>query len=92
MNNILDYSLEEVSLWMKENGESSFRAQQVFTWIYKNTWNFEDMKNSQNYGCYLGSADLGPGKETLEDETQSVLLEAYRNYIKNIYRLKRYVT
>ncbi|EFC99656.1 peptidase family M13 [Hungatella hathewayi DSM 13479] len=45
---------------------------------------FEDMKNSQNYGCYLGSADLGPGKETLEDKTQSVLLEAYRNYIKNI--------
>lgn len=45
---------------------------------------YEDMKNSESYGCYLGSADLGPGKETLEDGTQSVLLETYRSYIKNI--------
>lgn len=45
---------------------------------------YEDMKDSRNYGCYLGSADLGPGKETLEDGTQSAILEAYRKYIKNI--------
>lgn len=30
MNNILNYSLDEISLWMKENGESAFRAKQVF--------------------------------------------------------------
>lgn len=45
MNNILNYSLDEISLWMKENGESAFRAKQVFSWIYKNIWNFDDMKN-----------------------------------------------
>jgi len=45
MENILDYSLEEISVWMKENGESSFRAKQVFSWIYNNVWNFDDMKN-----------------------------------------------
>lgn len=45
MENILNYTLEELSNWMKENGESSFRAKQVFTWIYKGVWNFEEMKN-----------------------------------------------
>ena len=45
MENILNYTLEELSNWMKENGESGFRAKQVFTWIYKGVWNFEEMKN-----------------------------------------------
>lgn len=44
---------------------------------------YEDMKNSSQYGCYMNSADLGPGKETLEDETQKELLATYRTYIKN---------
>ena len=45
MRNILDLSVDELKLWMKENNESQFRAKQVFDWIYKNVWNFEDMKN-----------------------------------------------
>ncbi|MDQ0148896.1 23S rRNA (adenine(2503)-C(2))-methyltransferase RlmN [Eubacterium multiforme] len=45
MKNLLDYTLEEFSLWLKENGESAFRSKQVFSWIYKNVWNFDDMKN-----------------------------------------------
>ena len=35
MYNILDFTLEELQNWMKENGESAFRAKQVFSWIYK---------------------------------------------------------
>ena len=45
MYNVLDFTLEELQSWMKENGESAFRAKQVFSWIYKNIWNFDDMKN-----------------------------------------------
>ena len=45
MENILDYTQEELSTWMKENGESAFRAKQVISWIYKEIWNFEEMKN-----------------------------------------------
>ena len=45
MYNILDFTLEELQSWMKENGESAFRAKQVFSWIYKEVWNFDDMKN-----------------------------------------------
>ena len=45
MINILDLTLEELQAWMKENKESSFRAKQVFDWVYKSIWNFEDMSN-----------------------------------------------
>ena len=45
MENILDYTQEELLTWMKENGESAFRAKQVISWIYKEIWNFEEMKN-----------------------------------------------
>lgn len=45
MLNILDFTLEELSDWMKNAGESSFRATQVYDWIYKNVYSFDEMKN-----------------------------------------------
>nr|MCR4944292.1 radical SAM protein [Clostridium sp.] len=45
MKNLLDFTLEELQSWMKENGESAFRAKQIFSWIYKEVWDFEGMKN-----------------------------------------------
>ncbi len=45
MKNILDFDLEQLKLWMKENGDKEFRAKQVFSWIYKEVWNFKDMTN-----------------------------------------------
>lgn len=45
MENILDFTIEELSTWMVENNESKFRSKQVLSWIYKEVWNFEDMRN-----------------------------------------------
>lgn len=45
MKNLLDYTLDEFASWLKENGESAFRSKQVFSWMYKDIWNFDDMKN-----------------------------------------------
>lgn len=45
MYNILDFNLQDLRQWMKENKESEFRAKQVFDWIYKNVWDFEKMAN-----------------------------------------------
>ena len=45
MNNIYDYSLADLQLWMKENGESAFRAKQIFSWLYKDIDDFSEMKN-----------------------------------------------
>ncbi|MEG0772263.1 23S rRNA (adenine(2503)-C(2))-methyltransferase RlmN [Clostridium sp.] len=45
MRNILDITLSELKNWMKENNEKEFRAKQVIDWIYKEVWEFGDMKN-----------------------------------------------
>ncbi|EKY26631.1 23S rRNA (adenine(2503)-C(2))-methyltransferase RlmN [Clostridium celatum] len=45
MYNIFDFTLEELQNWMKENGESAFRAKQVISWIYKGVKEFDEMKN-----------------------------------------------
>jgi 23S rRNA (adenine2503-C2)-methyltransferase len=46
MKEICSFSLEELKNWMVENGEKSFRAAQIFDWIYiKDALNFEGMTN-----------------------------------------------
>lgn len=46
MKNILDFDLEELKSWMAENGESKFRAKQIFEWIYKKSvFSFHEMTN-----------------------------------------------
>lgn len=45
MINILDFSLKDLKDWMSHNGESAFRAKQVFDWIYKETFDFDNMNN-----------------------------------------------
>ena len=45
MNNLLDYTLDELKVWMKENGESAFRGKQILSWVYKGVTDFEGMKN-----------------------------------------------
>jgi len=81
MENILDYTLEELQIWMKENGESSFRAKQIFDWIYKNEWNFENMLNlskktikniSENF--YIGIPEIIREIKSDIDGTQKLLL------------------
>ena len=45
MNNLLDYTLDELKVWMSENGESAFRGKQILSWIYKGVMDFKGMKN-----------------------------------------------
>jgi len=45
MLNILDYSVDDLKLWMEQNKEGKFRAKQVFDWIYKGVYDFDNMKN-----------------------------------------------
>jgi 23S rRNA (adenine2503-C2)-methyltransferase len=45
MINLLDLSMDDLKQWMKTEKESEFRAKQVFDWIYKEVWNFHEMKN-----------------------------------------------
>lgn len=45
MNNLLDYTLDELKVWMSDNGESAFRGKQILSWIYKGVMDFKGMKN-----------------------------------------------
>lgn len=80
MENILDYSMEEISVWMKENGESTFRAKQVFSWIYNNVWEFESMKNLPNSlieklkeNFYIGVPEIVGEYDSTTDKTKKIL-------------------
>ncbi len=82
MKNILDFTLEELKEWMKENGENAFRAKQIFDWIYKKeVFNFEEMKNiskaligklSENF--YIGIPEVIDYLSSSEDGTRKILL------------------
>ena len=46
MNNIYDYSLEDLQNYFEKIGESKFRASQVFDWLYvKRVKSFDEMTN-----------------------------------------------
>lgn len=81
MNNILDYTLDEMTSWMKENGESSFRAKQVIGWIYKDVTSFDEMKNIPKQlqqklenSFYIGLPKVIEKYESNIDGTQKLLL------------------
>ncbi len=42
---IYDYTLDELSEWMDQIGEKSFRAKQVFEWVYRGVETFDEMTN-----------------------------------------------
>lgn len=81
MNNILDYTLEELQSFMKENKESAFRAKQVFSWIYQDIWEFDEMKNIPNTlkeklknNFYIGIPEIEEKYESKIDGTKKILL------------------
>jgi 23S rRNA (adenine2503-C2)-methyltransferase len=46
MKEICSFSLEDLKIWMEQNGEKAFRAAQIFDWIYnKDAASFEAMTN-----------------------------------------------
>ncbi|MHC1721273.1 MAG: 23S rRNA (adenine(2503)-C(2))-methyltransferase RlmN [Clostridiaceae bacterium] len=45
MKNILDFDINDLKNCMKENGEKEFRASQIFDWIYKDCFEFDQMRN-----------------------------------------------
>ena len=81
MVNILDYTLDELKIWMKDNEESAFRAKQVFEWIYKGQYDFDLMKNISSSTknklkkfFYIGFPTIIETLESKEDKTRKLLL------------------
>ena len=83
--NILDYDLLKLKNWMKENNESEFRAKQVFDWIYKGVFQFQQMKNAPktvieklNKIFYIGIPEIVEKYESSDKNTWKFLLK-YRD-------------
>lgn len=81
-NDIRNLSFEDLSRYLESKGEKSFRAQQIWEWIYeKGVWSFADMKNlSQRLRDQLaGDFVLKPHtigkKEISEDGTTKFLFD-----------------
>lgn len=81
MKDILCMNLEELQDFMVQNGESKFRAKQVFDWIYKNKESFDEMKNlpaktkemlKDNF--YLEYPNIIGNLKSLSDGTRKFLL------------------
>ena len=81
MDNILDYTIEDLNNWMVENGESKFRAKQVISWLYKEVWDFSNMRNipkdlanklEKNF--YMGITKIIEEYKSKIDGTQKLLL------------------
>ena len=45
MTDIKSMTLEELTAWLKEQGEPGFRAKQIFTWLHRGATSFEEMTN-----------------------------------------------
>lgn len=45
MENIFDFSLDELKGWFQAQGESAFRAKQVFDYLYRGITEIDEMKN-----------------------------------------------
>ena len=48
MNPLVDIksmTLEELTAWLKEQGEPAFRAKQIFQWLYRGVTSFDEMSN-----------------------------------------------
>lgn len=86
MKNLLDFTLEELQIWMKENNEPTFRAKQVFSWIYKNVYEFDEMKNISkalqeklNNSFIIDMPRIEHIYESKEDGTKKLLLAMHDN-------------
>lgn len=81
MINILDFTLKDLENWMIEHKEKSFRAKQIFSWIYKFKFDFAEMNNlpknlieklSNNF--YIGIPKIIEEYKSKIDETHKLLL------------------
>ena len=43
MTDIKSMTQEELTAWLKELGEPSFRAKQIFRWLYRGVRSFDEM-------------------------------------------------
>jgi len=79
---IKSMTLEELTVWFKEQGESAFRAKQVFQWLYRGATSFEEMSNLSkslrqklNESCFITAPKVARKQVSALDGTIKYLWE-----------------
>lgn len=82
MVDIKSMALEELTLWFQEHGEPTFRAKQVFRWLYRGVTSFEEMSDLSkslrqmlNETCFLTAPKVVRKQESKLDGTIKYLWE-----------------
>ena len=82
MVDIKSMTLEELTEWLKEQGEPAFRAKQVFQWLYRGVTSFEEMSNLSkplrqklNNSCYITAPKIARKQVSALDGTIKYLWE-----------------
>ncbi|MEM5781201.1 MAG: 23S rRNA (adenine(2503)-C(2))-methyltransferase RlmN, partial [Lawsonibacter sp.] len=85
MNQVVDIksmTLEELTLWFQEHGEPTFRAKQVFRWLYRGVTSFEEMSDLSkslrqmlSETCFLTAPKVVRKQESKLDGTIKYLWE-----------------
>lgn len=78
--NLKNYTLKEIEQLMETFKEKKFRAQQVFSWLYKGIYDFEDMTNLSKSlrsllteHCYIENILVEQKMTSKEDHTRKYL-------------------
>ena len=81
---IKSMTLSEISDLMKEMGQPSFRAEQIFKWLHSGTVSFDDMSNlskelrsSLSERCYIADVSIVKRLESSIDGTVKYLYRLY---------------
>lgn len=95
MINLKDLSHEELQKFIVQMGFPKFRAEQIFGWIYKGIYKFDDMKNipkdliQRLSECsYIGNAKIANKLESEKDSTIKYLLKLNDGNIIECVRMK----
>ncbi len=82
MVDIKSMTLEELTLWFQEHGEPTFRAKQVFRWLYRGVTSFEEMSDLSkslrqmlSETCFLTAPKVVRKQESKLDGTIKYLWE-----------------
>ncbi len=82
MVDIKSMTLEELTLWFQEHGEPTFRAKQVFRWLYREVTSFEEMSDLSkslrqmlSETCFLTAPKVVRKQESKLDGTIKYLWE-----------------
>lgn len=82
MVDIKSMTLEELTGWLKEQGESAFRAKQIFHWLYRGVTSFDEMsdlskalRQKLSHTCFLTAPKVARKQESKLDGTIKYLWE-----------------